>query len=114
MRPPSFAVVFTLTGLLLSGGSLVPLRVDAQEPGKPPVAGEDDPPLPKLIDMPLPTAESLLRDPPRDWIVLLNQDVLVVEPVLPRAPTRSPSAKRNSKRHRNRIPPSSGPRTARG
>lgn len=48
---------------------------------------EEEPPLPKLIDMALPTAESLLRERPRDWVVLLNQDVLVVEPLFPRPNT---------------------------
>lgn len=48
---------------------------------------EEDAPLPKLIDMPLPTAESLLRERPRDWVVLRTQDVLVVEPVTPRPNT---------------------------
>lgn len=54
----------------------------------PPVATpEEEAPLPKLIDMPLPTAEALLRERPRDWVVLRNQDVLVVEPMRPRPDT---------------------------
>ena len=53
----------------------------------PNTTAEEETPLPKLIDMPLPTAESLLRERPRDWVVLLNQDVLVVEPLFPRPDT---------------------------
>ncbi len=58
----------------------------AQPPATPPAA-EEEPALPKLIDMPLPSAESLLRERPRDWVVLRNQDVIVVEPLLPRPNT---------------------------
>ncbi len=53
----------------------------------PPATTEEEPPLPKLIDLPLPSAESLLRDRPRDWVVLRNQDVLIVEPLSPRPNT---------------------------
>ncbi len=53
----------------------------------PPVAPEEEAPLPKLIDLPLPTPESLLRERPRDWVVLRNQDVLIVEPLFPRPNT---------------------------
>lgn len=45
---------------------------------------DEDAPLPKLDEMKLPTAEQLLRERPRDWLVLLNQDVVVVEPLAPR------------------------------
>ncbi|MBX3439269.1 MAG: hypothetical protein KF861_17395, partial [Planctomycetaceae bacterium] len=44
--------------------------------------------LPKLEEMVLPTAEQLLRSPPVDWVVLkLRQEVIVVEPVMPRPET---------------------------
>ncbi len=53
----------------------------------PATTAEEDAPLPKLIDLPLPTAEALLRERPRDWVVLRNQDVLIVEPLTPRPNT---------------------------
>lgn len=60
--------------------------VSAQAPA-PVTTAEEDAPLPKLIDLPLPTAESLLRERPQDWVVLRNQDVLIVEPLTPRPNT---------------------------
>jgi hypothetical protein len=48
---------------------------------------EEDPPLPKLGQMQLPEAETLLKQKPVDWVVLRNDDVLVVEPVAPRPQT---------------------------
>lgn len=54
--------------------------------GTPP-APADEAKLPQLKDVPLPTAEELLRGRPTDWIVLPNQDVLFVEPVQPRPDT---------------------------
>ncbi len=55
----------------------------AQE--SPPAA---DAPLPKLSALPLPSAETLLREKPFDWVVLKDTDeVLVVEPVSPRPDT---------------------------
>lgn len=47
----------------------------------------DDSGLPKFEDMQVPSPESLLRDPPVTWIVLVNQDVLVSEPIQPRPNT---------------------------
>jgi hypothetical protein len=44
-------------------------------------------PLPKYRDLLPPTDEEILRGKPRDWIVLLNGDVLFVEPVQPRPQT---------------------------
>lgn len=43
--------------------------------------------LPQLVNMPLPTAEQFLTQPPHDWIVLNGDYVLVVEPVVPRPDT---------------------------
>ena len=43
--------------------------------------------MPKLEDMPLPEAETLLKEKPVDWVVLPNEDTLVVEPVVPRPRT---------------------------
>ncbi len=40
--------------------------------------------LPKYKELELPSAEDLLRKKPVDWIVLRTEDVLVVEPVMPR------------------------------
>ncbi|MBC8113714.1 MAG: hypothetical protein H7062_05010, partial [Candidatus Saccharimonas sp.] len=47
-------------------------------------AQPSDDSLPKYKEMPLPSAEDLLKGKPFDWIVLLSGDVLVVEPVSPR------------------------------
>lgn len=57
------------------------------DPATPPTAPAEEAKLPQLKDVPLPTAEELLRGRPTDWIVLLNQDVLFVEPVHPRPDT---------------------------
>jgi hypothetical protein len=54
--------------------------VDGQE-------GGEDERLPKLSEMKLPEAETLLRGKPVDWVVLRNEDTLVVEPVSPRPQT---------------------------
>lgn len=49
---------------------------------------EPDEKLPRLEEMVLPSAGELLRGPKVDWIVLKrNQEVLVVEPVMPRPDT---------------------------
>jgi hypothetical protein len=43
--------------------------------------------LPRAEDVPLPTAEELLYGPRRDWIILRDGRLLVVEPVYPRPET---------------------------
>jgi len=43
--------------------------------------------LPKLAEMKVPTPEELFTKPPRDWVVLTDESVLVVEPVAPRPDT---------------------------
>lgn len=48
---------------------------------------DQDSPLPKITDMKLPEAETLLRSKPHDWVVLKNDDTLVVEAVSPRPDT---------------------------
>jgi hypothetical protein len=48
---------------------------------------DEEAPLPKLAEMKLPDAETLLRGKPVDWVVLRNEDTLVVEPVSPRPQT---------------------------
>ena len=48
------------------------------------LAQTSDGSLPKYKELPLPSAEDLLRNKPFDWIVLRTEDVLVVEPVSPR------------------------------
>ena len=47
----------------------------------PPPKSDEDPPLPKFVEMVVPSAVELLRARPVDWVVLLTGDVLVVEPV---------------------------------
>lgn len=48
---------------------------------------EEEAKLPKLTEMELPTAARLLQEPPVDWVVLRNDDVLVCQPVYPRPRT---------------------------
>ncbi|GIX03115.1 MAG: hypothetical protein KatS3mg113_0121 [Planctomycetaceae bacterium] len=69
-----------IAGWLLLSGSCV----SAQNPPKP---AADDPPLPKLEELEIPTPETFLRGKPFDWIVLLTGEVLIVEPVSPRPDT---------------------------
>lgn len=57
----------------------------AQEEEEPEPKGNEK--LPKLSDMKVPEAETLLRKKPVDWVVLRNEDTLVVEPVSPRPDT---------------------------
>ncbi|SFH72086.1 ABC transporter substrate-binding protein [Planctomicrobium piriforme] len=40
--------------------------------------------LPRAKDLQTPSAEDLLRKPPMDWLILYNDDVLIVSPVQPR------------------------------
>ncbi len=40
-----------------------------------------DAPLPKLEDLPVPTVQQLLQERPVDWIVVRNDEVLIVEPI---------------------------------
>ena len=72
--------------------------------GRTPTRAQDEPPgeeavgqqqfeaqyretLPKLEELSLPKAEQLLRDDPRDWIILHDDSVIVCEPVYPRPDT---------------------------
>ncbi|MEW4488112.1 ABC transporter substrate-binding protein [Thalassoglobus sp. JC818] len=48
---------------------------------------EEEEALPTLEEMTLPTAEQLLNDPPKDWVVLNTGGVLTVESVNPRPDT---------------------------
>ncbi|WP_437228448.1 ABC transporter substrate-binding protein [Planctomicrobium sp. SH661] len=60
----------------------------ANPPAESPAASPSVPDqLPKLKEMKTPTAEELLTQKPHDWIVLNNDDVLVVEPLSPRPRT---------------------------
>ncbi len=43
--------------------------------------------IPKISEMKLPTVKELLQNPPVDWVVLKNNDVIVVEPITPRPDT---------------------------
>ncbi len=60
---------------------------NAVDPEMPDAEGEDEERLPKLEDMPLPTVEQLLQEPPVDWIVMPGDVVLVVHPISPRPNT---------------------------
>jgi hypothetical protein len=43
--------------------------------------------LPKIQDVPYPSTEELLRGPARDWTVMLNDEVIISEPIAPRPGT---------------------------
>lgn len=87
-RLVELARLLPLTAGLMAAFGLPQTTVLAQP--NPPAAATTDPedtPLPKLSELPLPTAETLLTKPPVDWIVLLKDEVLVVQPVFPRPGT---------------------------
>lgn len=57
-------------------------------PAESPAAEEtEEAQLPRAADVPLPSAEELLAGPRRDWVVLKDGRLLVVEPVFPRPDT---------------------------
>ncbi|AMV18379.1 ABC transporter substrate-binding protein [Planctomyces sp. SH-PL14] len=71
-----------------------PAQAPAADPAAAPAASPAQPApaesiesLPQLANLPLPTAEQFLTEPPHDWIVLTGDYVLVVEPVVPRPDT---------------------------
>ena len=66
---------------------LAPIPLTAQEPTPTPEPTSEAETLPKLAEMPIPSTEDLLTKPPRDWLVLSGDVVLVVEPVTPRPDT---------------------------
>lgn len=70
-----------LAGIM--GVGLAPLVGTAQEPAAeaPPLLEEQDTPLPKLLDLPVPTMAELLHERPVDWIVLIEDYVLAVEAI---------------------------------
>ena len=84
------AVGALVVGLLLTGfGRMSDCR-----------AQSDDEELLPLEEMVRPTAEQLLSDPPRDWLVLTNDLVMVVEPVYPRPDTLKILAQKRKSRDR--------------
>jgi hypothetical protein len=88
-----------VAGLLLALTVVLPCAAQnaaqpAENPEQAPADGETPPPtdvreaeLPKFEELTLPTAETLLVAPPRDWIVLKNTDVVICEPLVPRPDT---------------------------
>lgn len=70
-----FSKAFLITGVVLLS---VSFPVTAQE------EPEEDNSLPLVTDMARPSDEEFLNGPKRDWIVLANDQVLVVEPLQPR------------------------------
>lgn len=74
-----------LSGVLATNGwAQEPTAPASDSPAAPAKAEEL---LPKFAQLPVPATEDLLRGKPSDWIVLLNDDVLMVEPVSPRPGT---------------------------
>jgi hypothetical protein len=78
---------FALVALIF-GAAGVPARAD--DPEETPVeepAGDDEPPLPFIDKMELPSFQRLMKGPPVDWIVMHSKKVLEVEPLYPRPGT---------------------------
>ncbi|MFG0333469.1 MAG: hypothetical protein ACF8TS_08920, partial [Maioricimonas sp. JB049] len=73
-HPPGALLTALVAVLMLPGTSA--LADDAGDGG-----------LPLYKDLAIPTAEQLLSEPPRDWIVLKTGNVLFVEPLTPRPDT---------------------------
>jgi hypothetical protein len=60
---------------------------DAEESPTEEPAGDDEPPLPTIDKMELPSFQQLMKGPAVDWIVMHSKKVIVVEPVYPRPGT---------------------------
>ncbi|MGE5193926.1 MAG: ABC transporter substrate-binding protein [Deltaproteobacteria bacterium] len=86
-RPPGCGCAFLLAALFV-GGAAVPAQADEPEetPTEEP-AGDDEPPLPTIDKMELPSFQRLMKGPPVDWIVMHSKKVLEVEPLYPRPGT---------------------------
>lgn len=67
--------------LLLQIMALTAVAQDVQPEATPPPMREEQVTLPRYQDLPVPSAEELLREKPFDWIVLRTQEVLVIEPI---------------------------------
>jgi ABC-type transport system substrate-binding protein len=73
---------------LVVAARVVPARAD--EPEESPVEeppGDDEPPLPMIDKMELPSFQRLMKGPAIDWIVMHSRKVLEVEPLYPRPGT---------------------------
>lgn len=81
----AFAWVVLLGNAMLASAQEEPPESPATQP-ETEVSAEAEA-LPKLADMRIPTADELMRGKPYDWVVLRNEDVLVVEPISPRPDT---------------------------
>ncbi|HUQ72194.1 MAG TPA: hypothetical protein VM165_21890, partial [Planctomycetaceae bacterium] len=63
------------------------LSASAQPDPAKPAEPAAEPPPPKYKDLQPPTADEILKGKPVDWIVLLNGDVIMTDPVQPRPGT---------------------------
>ncbi len=86
------AVTLALAVLLTAAASTA---AQGQNPDDQPPADGDQPRLPLVSEMELPSADDLLTRDPLDWIVLQKEEVLVVQPVYPRPATLEKLDKQN-------------------
>ncbi|WP_437204376.1 ABC transporter substrate-binding protein [Planctomicrobium sp. SH664] len=82
-----------LMGLFWLSAALTPLVAHAQ----------DEPALPKLADLQVPTAQELLNEKRKDWVVLFTDEVLIVDPVTPRPDTLKKIEERVSQKEAERA-----------
>ena len=75
--------VFVAT-LVCGGAGLAAPAEDVEEAPVEEPAGDDEPPLPLIDKMELPSFQQLMKGPAVDWIVMHSKKVLIVEPVYPR------------------------------
>src|SRR5262245_15005966 len=83
-RWPLVLCAVVLTALAAGGTGFAAPADDVEESPTEEPAGDDEPPLPTIDKMELPSFQQLMKGPAVDWIVMHSKKVLVVEPVYPR------------------------------
>jgi hypothetical protein len=81
--PLGLFAVCAVTLVAIGPGFAAPAEDVEEAPVEEP-AGDDEPPLPLIDKMELPSFQQLMKGPAVDWIVMHSKKVLVVEPVYPR------------------------------
>jgi len=81
-----FAVlIVAVAGLALAQEPMPPEAPPMTPPSPEEVAGQIT--LPKIQDVPYPSTEELLRGAARDWTIMLNDEVIISESIVPRPAT---------------------------